>query len=328
MKLTSVKPGSMASLGAIAAILVVGSTYLSFGVVQVGWLKEYTEATMVLTDSGGLLPRSKVLLSGIEVGKVTSVSHTGSNVAVQFRVDDRYRIPTSSKARIETLSGLGEPYLDFRPTTGDGPYLRDGQTVNAANVTMPISIPEVAQTATRLLNQLDPQAMASIVQTFSQGLAGTETVVPELSRATDLLAATLLARSDVIREMLVAFQANANDMAWSGPALTDASGPWAAFGPRVSEVAAAIARVIRKGDVPADYVIDTEETIGLVPFLRQLAERINAIGPDVATMIPLLQPLLPLATDAVRPLDIGNLITQALNTTSPDGTLNLQITVK
>ncbi|MFQ6331567.1 MlaD family protein [Nocardia sp. CWNU-33] len=318
----------MASLGTIAAILLVGSTYLSLGVVRVGWLNEYTEATMVLTDSGGLLPRSKVLLSGIEVGTVTSVSHTGTTVSVQFRVDDRYRIPSSSMARIETLSGLGEPYLDFRPASGDGPYLRDGQIVDAAEVTMPISIPEVAQTATRLLNQLDPQAMAAIIQTFTEGLAGTETVIPQLSRATDLLAATLLVRSDVIREMLIAFQANANDMAWSGPALTDASGPWAAFGPRVSEVAAAIARVIRKGNVPADYVIDTPETVGLVPFLRQLAERINAIGPDLATMIPMLQPLIPLATNAVRPLDIGSLITQALDTTSPDGTLNLQLTVK
>ncbi|WP_406231313.1 MlaD family protein [Nocardia sp. NBC_01009] len=328
MKVSSVKPGSMASLGAIVAILLVGSTYLSLGVVRVGWLNEYTEATMVLTDSGGLLPRSKVLLSGIEIGTVTSVSHTGTTVSVQFRIDDRYRIPSSSMARIETLSGLGEPYLDFRPASGDGPYLRDGQIVDAAEVTMPISIPQVAQTATRLLNQLDPQAMAAIIQTFTEGLAGTETVVPQLSRATDLLAATLLARSDVIREMLIAFQANANDMAWSGPALTDASGPWAAFGPRVSEVAAAIARVIRKGNVPADYVIDTPETVGLVPFLRQLAERINAIGPDLATMIPLLQPLIPLATNAVRPLDIGSLITQALETTSPDGTLNLQLTVK
>ncbi|MFE7801990.1 MlaD family protein [Nocardia sp. NPDC057440] len=328
MKLSSIKPSSMASLCAIAAILIVGSTYLSLGVVRVGWLNEYTEATMVLTDSGGLLPRSKVLLSGIEVGTVTSVSHTGTAVSVQFRIDDSYRIPSSSMARIETLSGLGEPYLDFRPVGGDGPYLRDGQIVDAAKVTMPLSIPEVAQTATRLLGQLDPQAMAAIIQTFTQGLAGTEKIVPQLSRATDLLAATLLARSDVIREMLIAFQANANDMAWSGPALTDASGPWAAFGPRVSEVAAAIARVIRKGDVPADYVIDTPETVGLVPFLRQLAERINAIGPDLATMIPLLQPLIPLATNAVRPLDIGSLITQALETTSPDGTLNLQLTVK
>ncbi|WP_328403635.1 MlaD family protein [Nocardia sp. NBC_00403] len=328
MKLSSVKPGSMASLGAIAAILLVGSTYLSLGVVRVGWLNEYTEATMVLTDSGGLLPRSKVLLSGIEVGTVTSVSHTGTTVSVRFRVDDRYRIPSSSMARIETLSGLGEPYLDFRPASGDGPYLRDGQIVDAAEVTVPISIPEVAQTATRLLNQLDPQAMAAIIPTFTEGLAGTETVIPQLSRATDLLAATLLVRSDVIRQMLIAFQANANDMAWSGPALTDASGPWAAFGPRVSEVAAAIARVIRKGNVPADYVIDTPETVGLVPFLRQLAERINAIGPDLATMIPMLQPLIPLATNAVRPLDIGSLITQALDTTSPDGTLNLQLTVK
>jgi phospholipid/cholesterol/gamma-HCH transport system substrate-binding protein len=329
MKPRRIKPGSVVSLAAIAAILIIGSSYLSFGVVKVGWLKNYTDATMVLADSGGLLPRSKVLLSGIEVGKVTSVSHTGNKVSVQFRVDDKYRIPTSSIARIESLSGLGESYLDFRPRGGGaGPYLRDGQTVDADKIVMPISIPEVAQTATRILNQLDPQAMGAIIETFSQGLAGTEGVIPQLSRSTDLLAATLLARSDVIRDMLVAFQAKASDMSWSGPALHDAADPWAAFGPRVSEVAASIARVIRKGDVPADYLTDTADTVGLVPFLRQLAAKIDQIGPDLASMIPLLQPLAALATNAVRPLDIGGLITQALSATSPDGTLNFQITVK
>ncbi|WP_433526282.1 MlaD family protein [Nocardia pseudovaccinii] len=329
MKSLAVKPSSAVSLAAIAAILVIGSSYLSFGVVKVGWLEAYTEATMVLTDSGGLLPRSKVLLSGIEVGQVTSVSHTGTKVSVHFRVDDKYHIPTSSIARIESLSGLGESYLDFRPRSGGaGPYLRDGQTVAADKIVMPISIPEVAQTATRILNQLDPQAMGAIVETFSQGLAGTETVVPQLSRSTDLLAATLLARSDVIRDMLLAFQAEATDMSWSGPALHDASRPWAAFGPRVGEVAASIARVVRKGDVPADYLTDTNETVGLVPLLRQLSVRLDQIGPDLAAMIPLVRPVAALAANALQPLDIGGLITQALNTTSPDGTLNFQITVK
>src|SRR5207249_4407799 len=119
---------------------------------------------------------------------------------------------TSSIARIESLSGLGEAYLDFRPRGGGaGPYLRDGQTVDADKIVMPISIPEVAQTATRILNQLGPQAMGAIIETFSQGLAGTEAVIPQLSRSTDLLAATLLARSDVIRDMLIAFQAKASD---------------------------------------------------------------------------------------------------------------------
>lgn len=322
------KGSSAASLGAIAAILVVGSSYLTFGVVKVNWLREHTTATMVLPDSGGLLPRSKVLLQGIEIGQITSVAHRGAEVEVGLRFSADYRIPATSTARIETLSGLGEPYLEFRPATDGGPYLRDGQRVDARTVAKPVSIPEVARTATRMLEQVDPRAIAAIIDNFTQAMAGTQVMIPDLSRATDLLAATLLSRTDVIREMLIDMQSQATDMWWAGPELDKAATPWAEFGPRVADVAAAIARVIRIGDTPADYVVRDEERIGLVPLVDELAGKIAALGPDLRAMIPVFQPLVATLNGVAGRIDLGALISQALHATSADGALNLQITVR
>ncbi|AYF74827.1 MCE family protein [Nocardia yunnanensis] len=322
------KRNSLVSLGSILVILVAGSLYLGFGVAGVDWFRREIHVTLSVPESGGLLPRSKVLLSGMEVGRVTTVRHVGAGVRVEFQVDAKTLIPVSSPARIEELSALGEPYLDFRPTSGDGPYLRDGQTVRADKISTPLSIPEVAKTVTALLRQVDPAALAAIVDTFTRALAGTEQLVPQLSHATDLLAATLMSRTDVIRRLLTALQDHATDMSWAGTALTDAAGPWAEFGPRVSDVAEAIARVIRVGDVPADYLVDTPDTIGLVPLLEQLTVRLHELGPAVAPFIPLFQPLATAGTAAASRLDLGALITQALHATSPDGTLRLQITVK
>ena len=45
------------------------------------------------------------------------------------------------------------------------------------------------------------------------------------------------------RRMLLALQSHATDMDWAEPALLNASGPWADFLPRVSEVAASNAAV-------------------------------------------------------------------------------------
>ncbi|MFD6161092.1 MlaD family protein [Nocardia sp. NPDC060256] len=320
--------GSIASLGSIGAILVLVGSYLTFGVVRVDWFTDTTSATMLLADSGGLLPRSKVLLSGIEIGQVTSVAHQGPSVEVAFRFDAEYRIPTASSARIEALSGLGEPYLEFRPTAAGGPYLRDGQRVDATTVAKPVSIPEVARAATRLLEQLDPKAIAGIVETFDQGLAGTESVIPQLSRSTDLLAATLLSRTDVIRKMLVDLQARATELSWAGPELDKAAGPWAEFGPRVADVAAAVARIARTGNGPPDYLIDTDQTIGLIPLLKEVAAKITLLGPDLQALLPVFQPVVAATTGVAHQIDLGALISQALNATSPDGALNLQITVK
>ncbi|MBL1079405.1 MCE family protein [Nocardia sp. 2] len=322
------KPSSLASVASIFVILVFGGAYLAFGVVGVHWFRDRVEATMTVPESGGLLPRSKVLLSGVQVGQVTSVTHVGAGVEVRFRVDGDHRIPLASKVRIEGLSGLGESYLDFRPETAAGPYLRDGQTVAADKVTAPRSIPDIARTTTELLRQLNPEALASIVDTFGTALSGTETVVPQLSRATDLLAATLLARTDIIREMLLAMQSRATDMDWTGPALRGAAGPWADFGPRVAEVADSIARVIRAGDAPDSFLEENGETIGLVPFLRETTERLDLMGPEFAPLWPMLAPVLAQAPALVSRVDLGGLIAQALHATSDDGALHLQIAVK
>ncbi|MFC9995175.1 MlaD family protein [Nocardia sp. NPDC127526] len=322
------KSSAIASLASIAVILVVGVAYLTFGVARVNPFRETLTVTMAITESGGLLPRSKVLLSGVEVGRVTEVEHAGRGVRVVFEVDASYPIPVDSPARIESLSALGEPYLEFRPTGGSGPYLRNGQTVRADNVARPMSIPEVAKIGTQLLRQLDPAKLAAIVDTFSVAMDGTETVVPQLSRATDLLAATLLSRTDLIRGMLVSLQANAGDMAWSGPALQAAAGPWADFGPRVADVAGALGRVMRASDAPDSFLVDNEKAIGLVPWLLELADRVDRLGPELQPLVPLLKPLTRSGVSSLAHLDLGSLISQALHMTSEDGTLQLRISVK
>ncbi|MFI1912887.1 MlaD family protein [Nocardia sp. NPDC020380] len=322
------KPRSLLSPASILLILVLGSAYLAFGVVRVDWFRHDLDAAMTIPQSGGLLPRSKVLLSGVQVGQVTSVAHVAGGVLVHFRVSDRYPIPTASTVRIDGLSGLGESYVEFEPPSGAGPYLRDGQTLQAAQVVAPVSIPEIAKTTTALMRQLDPAALSSIVNTFGQALSGTDAVVPELSRATDLLAATLVSRTDLIRRMLTDLQAHATDMDWAEPSLLNAAGSWADFGPRVSDVAASIAAVIRAGDLPESFQENSKDKLGLVPFLQQISDRVKEIGPELAPLAPLLAPLYATATPIIQRLDLGSLISQALHATSPDGALRLQITVK
>lgn len=322
------KLSSVATLTSIVALFVASGTYLATHVVRVDWFQHSITASMTVPESGGLLPRSKVLLSGVEVGRVRHVEHTPDGVRVAFEIGDDFPIPTSSQVRIQSLSGLGEPYLEFRPANGDGPYLEDGSVVAADRIARPMSIPDVARSATTLLEQLDPQAMSDIVNTFTIALAGTDAVMPDIARASNLLASTLLSRTDLIRQMLLDMQAHAPELSTVGAQLTEAAQPWADFGPRVASVADAVSRIIRTGDVPADYLVDTPETVGLVPLLSEITDRINRLGPDLAAFVPILQPVGASAASTLGQLDLSALITQALGTTAPDGAIRLQITPK
>ncbi|WP_225732380.1 MULTISPECIES: MlaD family protein [unclassified Nocardia] len=316
--------GAVASLASVATIFVICVAYVLLDVVRVDWFTGHLTATMQLSDSGGLLPRSPVLLSGVRVGQVTAVTHTRGAVEVTMRIDNTYRIPAASTVRIDNQSFLGEPDIEFIPAADSGPYLHDGDTIDTATIRTPTSIPQFARALTDLLNQLDPQVIKSIIDTFSTGLAGTESVIPQLARSTDLLAATMLSRTQTIRDLLDELQKPATDLDWAGAALSAASGPWAGFGPKISEGAAAIGRLATTGQIPDDYLTGT----GLIPFAERLTQWLHRAGPDLQTLAPALQPLLTTATGVAGRIDLSALITQALATTSDDGALHLQITIK
>ncbi|MEU6559343.1 MlaD family protein [Nocardia nova] len=320
------KIGTSASMVAIVTVFVVGSAYLIFDVVKVDWFTHYTDITMVAPDSGGLLERSPVLLSGIRVGEVDSVGTHGRRAEIKFRVDSRYHLPAAGPVRIESLSGLGEPYLEFTPSREDfaGPAMRNGQIVAADRVQAPVSIPEFAATVTKLLNQLDPHTLESIIDTFSRGLEGTEAVVPNLARSTDLLAATLLSRTTVLRDMLTNVQAITPDLGQAGTELDQAVPAWQQFGPNVDKLAGVVGAWAKNGNIGQDYTTG----LGLVPFMDHLMDYLHKSGPDIAELSPAITPLIADATSMVGRLDLSSLIAQALNATDNDGALHLEVGVR
>ncbi|MGX1806071.1 MlaD family protein [Nocardia sp. NPDC055321] len=318
------KPSAWLSLAGILAVTVLGAAYLAFGVVRAEPFAKTFTVTLTLPNAAGLQPSSPVLLRGVEVGAVASVARGVAGVEVVLRLEYTHPIPVSSPAVIESLSALGEPYVEFTPADDRGPYLSDGQRLDARTVRTPPSIPQVAGQVSQVLAQLDPAAMRSLVGTFGTALAGTEPVMPELTRASELLAAAIMSRSPRIGPMLTDLQSIVPDMAWAGPAMTEAAPNFIQFGERVDQIAAAIGRLMNTGDTPRMYLRDN----GLVPFLDTLTERFAQLGPDLKQLVPVLRPLADGAANPNPRLDLSALITQALAATEPEGALHIRVRVK
>ncbi|MFX0574300.1 MlaD family protein [Nocardia nepalensis] len=308
------KVGSLASLGGIAAILILGAGYLTFGVVRLDPFADYTNASMVLRNSGSLGVGSPILLTGIPVGKVTSVENTAMGVEVGFRVDKGQKVPTDSTVTIEQLSALGEPYVQFVPNTDGGPYLKDGQRLDTKDIRTPLSIPEVARLVTKTMNQLDPRVVGSIVDTLGKSLAGTSAVMPELTRSGDLLAATIMTRAPKIAELLTSFQFAASDIEWAGPATTVGATNLVQFGQALDDLVEAVGRLVTAGNSPQMYL----DGDGLVPFLQRVTEWMDKVGPELKSLIPGLRPLTDAVTASAPRIDLSSLIGQALHETGDD----------
>ncbi len=318
------KPSAVASLAAIGAVLVLGVAYLAFGVVRVDPLAEQFSLRMILPNSGGLEPNSPILRTGVKVGTVESVQTVDDGVEVRFTIAADADIPVDSLVQIESLSTLGEPYIQFRPRTAAAPFLSDGQLIDTTTVQAPVSIPEVSRLVTAAIRQLDPEAIGRFVDTFDQALRGTESIVPQLARSSELLAVTLLSRMPAIAQLLTELQSISPGLAAVGAQVESAAAPWVRFGTRVDAIAQAIERISNVGDTPRMYL----EGNGLEPFLLQVGTYLDKIGPDLQVLAPALQPLAQSATRSIPTIDLGRLIEQALVSTSPDGRLKLAITVK
>ncbi|AMU75759.1 MlaD family protein [Mycobacteroides abscessus] len=320
-----VRVGSVVSLSSIAAILVLGTAYLTFGLLGVDWARQYTTVSIDLPDAVNLLPRSPVLLSGVKVGQVAAVTGTPTGVSVEVKVDRSYQVPVDSAISIEQLSALGEPYIEFQPRVSGGPFLTDGQRILAKDVTVPASIPDLARAITTLLEQLDPQAIRSIVTTFNDGMAGTDEVIPQLSRASNLLAATLESREPQLRAILKNAQVPGPDVAKAGADLIAAAPQWVAFGVKARGVVDSLSALLHARPVPTAYTTGN----GLLDFLPKVKEYLNRVGPELVQLYPALEEWLDWAIGEVPgSINVSELVDQALHSTGPDGSLQLQINTR
>ncbi|MFD4405454.1 MlaD family protein [Nocardia sp. NPDC058499] len=315
------------SLLAIAAVLVFGVVYMTVGVLGFDPRKSYLTADLHLDTSGGLGPNSPVLLDGVTVGNAEAVRTEPTGVVVQLKIDQRYRIPVSSDIHIEQLSALGEPYIEFATQAGaaddSGPYLENGQDIAGEQIRVPMSITALSTRAVDLLNQLNPDAVASLVGTFDTALAGTDPAMQTLQRASDLLAATLLSRTGTIRQLFADMQAMGANMDWLGPSLSTAGPQLGLFGTSLTKIVEHGSVLSKKQPVENYFTGD-----GLVPFLENLTGLLNEIGPSLAPLAPALQPVVTDALNRTPHIDISALIGQALQSVDPDGTLHFRIHVK
>jgi hypothetical protein len=242
---------------------------------------------------------------------------------VELRIGSTHKIPANSTISIENLSALGEPYVEFAPSSDRGPYIQDNEVLDTHQIETPMSVPEVAVRVVELLDQFDPDAVSSMVGTAGDALSGIEPLLPGLERSTKLLAATILSRTEPFRRLLTDLQTLGADMAWTGPGLRDSGPEFAAFGTHIEAILNTGARLFEVGDSPAMYLTGD----GIVPFLKDTTAFLDKTGPSLAELVPVLQPFADDAVTVGGPLDISTLISQAVNTVGDDGAVHLQIEV-
>jgi phospholipid/cholesterol/gamma-HCH transport system substrate-binding protein len=158
------------------AILVVVIAALVAGTVvsYTGALKSYVPVT-VTADRSGLVMETgaKVMLNGVQVGKVAGITGGKQPVALRLDIDaDQAKyIPANVGAQIRATTVFGAKYVDLiYPDKPSAQRLAAGAVLLSRNVTTEVNT--VFENLVGLLDQIDPAKLNAVLGALSEGFRG------------------------------------------------------------------------------------------------------------------------------------------------------------
>ncbi len=97
-------------------------------------------------DSGGIFAHSEVTYLGTPVGRVGSLQLRPDGVRVNLTMNSGdEKIPATAQAVVANRSAIGEQYVDLRPSSTSGPYLKEGSVIT--NTSIPVPVQDVISSA-------------------------------------------------------------------------------------------------------------------------------------------------------------------------------------
>lgn len=189
-------------LVAFLVITVLGVTYT--GIRYVG-LDRYFGASgytvqMELQNSGGIFENAEVTYRGVSVGRVGALSLTPTGVQVALIINDGApEIPQNLTAAVANRSAVGEQYVDLRPTTATGPFLKGGSVIPQDRTSIPVSTQDLLSSVDSLVRSVPLQSLQTVIHELGLAFQGQGPALQKLldqgnlltTAATDALPQTL-----------------------------------------------------------------------------------------------------------------------------------------
>ncbi|MBH0776705.1 MlaD family protein [Nocardia bovistercoris] len=307
---------SILGMLAVAATSIVCVDRLG---LETGAFDHVRTAEMALPDTNGLVVGSKVLLRGVPIGYVTDISPYPDRVDVSWSYDRDYDIPVRSRYRVDNLSALGETYLSVLPATSSGPYLSDGATVDPALVVVPTTLQELSARLTRLLRQVEPDRIRDIFAVLNVALPEEVRVLGDLERAGQLLAHAVTAQSGNLTTLLRTMQPLLLDSAWL-------PGDLAGAGPNLAPFARGFSDMIDGMHFAVEFgPLRDGIKYGAGPFLDEVQAFLDLTADDLGIIGARLLPGTRAGAAALRGVDIGRFLDNALAATASGDAMTIHI---
>jgi phospholipid/cholesterol/gamma-HCH transport system substrate-binding protein len=153
---------------------VIGIAVMVFSYMQLPTLLGVGRLTVTLQlpAAGGLYRFSNVTYRGVQIGEVTSVRLTDSGAEAIMRLATSPKIPSDLQAEVLSVSAVGEQYVDLRPRTDSGPYLRDGSVIPVQDTTIPQEVGPMLDQVSQLVGSIPKDRLSDLLDESFKGFNG------------------------------------------------------------------------------------------------------------------------------------------------------------
>lgn len=307
-------------------------TFIAFGAMTAfalgyfGWLgvrvappSHRTDVSMTVADVNSLVVGSNVLLRGVPVGKVSTITSSIDGATVGFYIDGQFHVPVDSDVRLENLSALGESYIELVPRSHGGPILHNGQSIATESIKQPPSISELATSVVRVLNQLDPDALERIIGEGDTALPDANAVLPNLSRTARMLRNTASDMHGRGGTLIDNFQTLLRNAGWLGPAVANLTPQVEETGKRIQQVNSGFAMLVYKGGPQTLYKFDS--------LLARVQKLLDNNGGDLKVLGEAFLPHVKGIAGALLNFDTGQILTNLMQDLPQDGAITLHVKI-
>jgi virulence factor Mce-like protein len=157
------------TIASIVGVTVMIFTYMQLpALLGIGHIK----VTLELPAAGGLYRFSNVTYRGVQIGEVREVKLTKDGAEAKLTLDTKPKIPADLQADVRSVSAVGEQYVDLRPRTDSGPYLRDGSVITKDNTTIPQQVGPMLDQVSKLVDSIPGNRLSDLLDESFKGLNG------------------------------------------------------------------------------------------------------------------------------------------------------------
>jgi virulence factor Mce-like protein len=118
---------------------------------------------MELPAAGGLYNFANVTYRGVQIGKVTDVKLTENGTVATLTLDTSPKIPADLQADVRSVSAVGEQYVDLRPRTDSGPFLKDGSVIAKDSTSIPQEVGPMLDKLSSLVGSIPKDRISDLL---------------------------------------------------------------------------------------------------------------------------------------------------------------------